>query len=220
MSTRSTTEPKSECAPSGTAPDAAGNACPSPESILSLVSGRPPSAGDLPVLRHLAQCPSCRAALSFTAAAALRLGPAAAVPEERPVRQDAAAFRLAQRLALWQRRLERGADAIAAGVANEGLLVFRSAEGTPPERAWKAELVLTHPDGAAPVFSLRMLPSNGRVPSGGHFVLFGVSSPVREGSAVLPPDILANAAFAAGGVAFVDADGAETAGVPVLDDFC
>lgn len=220
MSIKSTTEPKSECAPSGTAPDASGSSCPSPETILALVSGRPPQAGDLSVLRHFAQCRSCRAALSFTAAAALRLGSADTAPAGGTVRQDAAAFRLAQRLALWQRRFARDADAIAASAANEGLLVFRSEEGTPPEREWKAELVLTHPDGADSAFILRMLPSNGRKPTGGRFVLFGISSPVRDGEAVLPPDILANAAVAAGGVSFVDSDGAETAGVPVLDDFC
>ena len=73
-------------------------------------------------------------------------------------------------------------------------------------------------DSSAP-FALEMLPVDGHTAMMGHFVLFGVSVPVTDGTAAFPPDILARAANAdsPGGVSFIAQDGVETAGVPILD---
>jgi hypothetical protein len=106
-------------------------------------------------------------------------------------------------------------DAFAAG-ASGGRLLFRSADGVPPDRAWNAELVLPHPEAPSPEFLVRLQTASGAVPPSGRFVLFGVSVPVRDGSASLPPRILENAT-PSGGVAFVAPDGTATPGVPVFD---
>jgi hypothetical protein len=126
---------------------------------------------------------------------------------------------LASCLAAWRRRAAAGADAIAACAANESRLLFRSVENVPPGREWKAELILPVPGTSPSSAVIRMLPVRGRLPSGGRFVVFGFSAPLRGNAAVLPPDVLAYAAPDSGGVSFVAADGVEIPGVPVFDAF-
>ena len=193
-------------------------ACPDPELVLSLVSGRRLLPGDLPVLWHLAGCQECQSALAFTAAA-VNWSAATRQSAREGVWTETAVRRLAQRLAFWKRCLERGTDAVAAGTDSDGRLLFRSAEDAPPDRAWKAQLVFSPSMDSSAPFALEMLPVDGHTAMMGHFVLFGVSVPVTDGTAAFPPDILARAANAdsPGGVSFIAQDGVETAGVPILD---
>lgn len=188
--------------------------CPSPESVLTLVEGRIPSAEEsLPLLTHLARCPDCRSALSFVAVARH------ATTEK--VTADSALLS-AFRLLLRRARLCSGADAggtdAFAASADGGSLFFRSTDGVPSSRAWEAEIRLPLPDAPAPSFDVRLCTSAGSESASGTFVLFGVSVPVRAGKASLPPDALSRAT-PSGGVAFVDSDGVATPGVPVLGAF-
>ncbi len=172
----------------------------------------------MPLLLHLRACPACHAALAFTAAAASR--PAGAVRAPAAGGHSGIAGRaLIRRLALWRRRIETGTDALAAS-AGEGRVVFRSAEGTPDVRAWKAELLLSGTDAGTPVLSIRMLPADGRpAPAEGRFRLFGTEVSLQGGSASLPSGVLADATAASGGVAYIAPDGTVTPGLPVLADF-
>lgn len=188
--------------------------CPSPESVLTLVEGRIPSAEEsLPLLTHLARCPDCRSALSFVAVARH------ATTEK--VTADSAllsAFRLLLRRArLCSGEDADGADAFAAS-AEGGSLFFRSADGVPSSRVWEAEIRLPLPNAPHPAFDVSLRAFAGSGPVSGTFVLFGVSAPVREGKARLSPDALSRA-VPSGGVAFIDGDGISTPGVPVLGAF-
>lgn len=185
--------------------------CPSPESILALAEGHlPETDAGLFVLTHLSRCPECRSALAFAAAARL------ANVNEAPA---GSAARAVCRLLRRRARLccgadSGGTDAFAASV-DGGSLWFRSADGVPASRAWEAEIRLPLPDAPAPAFEITLRTSAGSRPGSGTFVLFGASAPVRAGKARLPPDALL-CASPSGGVAFVDAGGVATPGVPVL----
>lgn len=122
---------------------------------------------------------------------------------------------LVRRVRLLLHNSPRLPDAFAASAAGERIL-FRSINGATPDRAWNAELLLPHPDAPSPEFSVRLQLASGTESASGRFVLFGVSVPVRNGSASLPPDILGNAT-PSGKVAFVAPDGTVTPGVPVFD---
>lgn len=192
-------------------PESAHTSHPDPETILSLFSGRPLAAPDLAVLQHLARCPSCREALSFTAAATARAAATAARPS--PL-MNAAWHRLARAVALWKQRSDRDADALAAA-AGDTRILFRGAPGTPCGREWKAELLLAPISGNPPSFTLRMVQAGGRTPDIGRFVLFGADVPVRAGTASIPVDVFGTAT-PSGGVAFIAPDGTEIPGVPIL----
>lgn len=179
---------------------------------MSLVAGRPPQPGDLSVLQHLARCPRCQSALAFSADAALAFASKADVPLPLPF---AAAWNRLTAHAGLRRRFEAGESDALAAAAGDNRLVFRSTPGTPPDLAWKAEILIAAPDDPSATHAVRMLPLGGTLPSEGQLMLFGIPVPIRDASGSLPPRALANVAPKAS-VSFVFPSGAESSGIPVL----